>query len=33
MGKFVVFPKDVVRLIAQAVWATRRDPVSIQALE
>ena len=33
MGKFVVFPKDVVRLIAQAVWATRRDPVWIQALE
>ena len=33
MGDFAVFPKDVVRLLAQAVWATRRDPVWIQALE
>ena len=33
MGDFAVFPKDIVRLIAQTVWATRRDPVWIQALK
>jgi Ran GTPase-activating protein (RanGAP) involved in mRNA processing and transport len=33
MGDFAVFPKDIVRLIAQAVWATRRDPIWIQALK
>ena len=33
MGNFAVFPKDIVRLIAQTVWATRRDPVWIQALK
>ena len=33
MGKFATFPKDVLRLLAQAVWATRRDPVWIQALK
>ena len=33
MGDFAVFPKDIVRLIAQTVWATRRDPIWIQALK
>ena len=33
MGDFAVFPKDIVKLIAQAVWATRRDPIWIQALK
>jgi Ran GTPase-activating protein (RanGAP) involved in mRNA processing and transport len=33
MGVFGVCPKDVVRLIAMAVWATRKDPVWIQALK
>ena len=33
MGDFAVLPKDVVRLIAQTVWATRRDPIWIQALQ
>ena len=33
MGDFAVFPKDIVRLIAQTVWETRRDPVWIQAIE
>ena len=33
MGDFGVFPKDIVRLIAQRVYATRRDPVWIQALK
>jgi Ran GTPase-activating protein (RanGAP) involved in mRNA processing and transport len=33
MGAFGVCPKDVVRLIAMAVWATRKDPVWIQALK
>ena len=33
MGDFAVFPKDVVRLIAQTVYATRRDPVWIQAVK
>ena len=33
MGDFAVFPKDIVRLIAQAVWATRRDPIWIRALK
>ena len=29
MGDFAVFPKDIVRLIAQTVYATRRDPIWI----
>ena len=33
MGDFAVFPKDIVRLIAQTLWATRRDPIWIQALK
>jgi hypothetical protein len=33
MGDFAVFPKDIVRLIAQTVWATRKDPIWIQALK
>ena len=33
MGDFAVFPKDIVRLIAQTVYATRRDPLWIQALK
>ena len=33
MGDFAVFPKDIIRLIAQTVWATRRDPIWIQALK
>ena len=33
MGNFAVFPKDIVRLIAQTVWATRREPIWIQALK
>ena len=33
MGDFAVFPKDIVRLIAQTVWATRRDPIWIRALK
>ena len=33
MGDFAVFPKDIVRSIAQTVWATRRDPIWIQALK
>ena len=32
MGDFNVFPKDIVRLIAQTVWATRKDPIWIQAI-
>ena len=32
MGDFAVFPKDIVRLIAQTVWATRKDPIWIQAI-
>ena len=32
MGDFAIFPKDVVSLIAQAVWATRKDPIWIEAL-
>ena len=26
MGEFAILPKEVVRLIAMAVWATRRSP-------
>ena len=33
MGDFAIFPKDIVRLIAQTVWATRRDPMWIKALK
>ena len=33
MGDFAVFPKDIVRLIAQTVWAMRSEPVWIQALQ
>ena len=33
MGYFAVFSKDIVRLIAQTVWATRRDPFWIRALK
>ena len=33
MGDFAIFPKDIVRLIAQTVYATRRDPMWIQALK
>ena len=33
MGDFAIFPKDIVKLIAQAVYATRKDPIWIQALE
>ena len=33
MGDVAVFPKDIVRLIAQTVYATRRDPIWIQALK
>ena len=32
MGNFAVLPKDVVKLLAQTVWATRRDPLWIHAL-
>ena len=32
MGAFAVCPKDVVRLIAMQLWATRTDPIWIQAL-
>jgi hypothetical protein len=33
MGDFAVFPTEIIRMLAQAVWATRRDPIWIQALE
>ena len=33
MGDFSVFPIDIVRLIAQKIWATRRDPAWIQAVK
>ena len=33
MGNFAVFPKDIVRLIAQTMWETRRDPIWIQAIK
>ena len=32
MGAFAIVPKDVVKLIAMEVWATRTDPIWIQAL-
>ena len=32
MGGFAIFPKDIVRLIAQTVYATRRDPIWIHAI-
>ena len=32
MGAFAVCPKDVIKLIAMEVWATRTDPIWIQAL-
>ena len=32
MGVFAIVPKDVVKLIAKEVWATRSDPIWIQAL-
>ena len=31
-GIFVLFPKEIVRMIAMEVWATRKDPVWINAL-
>ena len=30
-GDFAIFPKEIVRLIAMAVWATRKDPKWIEA--
>ena len=33
MGDFAIFPVEVLRLIAQAVWATRKDPKWIDALK
>lgn len=32
MGAFAVCPKDVVKLIAMQVWATRTDPIWIESL-
>ena len=32
MGDFAIVPKDVVKLIAMEVWATRTDPIWIQVL-
>jgi hypothetical protein len=31
-GDFAIFPKEIVRLIAMAVWATRKDPKWIEAV-
>jgi hypothetical protein len=31
-GHFAIFPKEIVRLIAMAVWATRKDPKWIEAI-
>ena len=31
-GDFSVFPKEIVKMIAMQVWATRKDPIWIQAL-
>jgi hypothetical protein len=31
-GDFAIFPKEIVRLIAMAVWATRKDPEWIEAV-
>ena len=33
MGLMAVFPKEIVEISAKEVWATRKDPVWIQALE
>ena len=31
-GEFSVFPKEIVRMIAMQVWATRKDPKWIEAV-
>ena len=31
-GDFAIFPKEIVKLIAMEVWATRKDPIWIQSL-
>ena len=31
-GDFAIFPKEIVRMIAMAVWATRKDPAWIEAV-
>ena len=33
MGDFCVFPKEIVKMIALQVWATRSDPVWLELLE
>jgi hypothetical protein len=32
-GHLAIFPKEIVRLIAMAVWATRKDPKWIEAVK
>jgi hypothetical protein len=32
-GDFAIFPKEIVRMIAMAVWATRKDPKWIEAVK
>ena len=32
-GHFAIFPKEIVRMIAMAVWATRKDPKWIEAVK
>ena len=32
-GMFSIFPKEIVRMIAMAVWATRKDPKWIEAVK
>ena len=31
-GSFSIFPKEIVKMIAMKVWATRKDPIWIEAL-
>ena len=31
-GDFAIFPKEIVKMIAMAVWATRKDPKWIEAV-
>ena len=32
MGDLAIFPKEIVKMISMQVWATRKDPIWIQAL-
>ena len=31
-GSLAIFPKEIVKMIAMEVWATRKDPIWIDAL-